>query len=307
MDLTKIKKNQSSSPNWQVYNWFNPHFYNNYVVEAVVLPDVCPAELMPNGTIATVKKSWLEAFPFREAIGDIGCAMSYARLPGFNANNLRPAWNNLYRSLHTLDKAVLGSGNHFIDGCLDNQGQLVVLVHLGSRMNTGEKSDFNFRQDYRRYSLRSETNHKQIWQKVRQELGAFEGYTYLEHDAVEEDGNFMIIRKGVTHSEPGQPVLIASSAEDLITVGVATSQIKEVGSSMSHGTGRKYSRGVAKEVVVDQAGIRRRLIIPDELEDSRWKLEAPDHYRKSEDMLGLIEPYIKVTDQFLPIAFMGGF
>jgi tRNA-splicing ligase RtcB len=117
----------------------------------------------------------------------------------------------------------------------------------------------------------------------------------------------MILRKGVTHSSENAPILIASSFEDVITLGKAKDTITEVGCSMSHGTGRCRSRGEAKEVEVDQKSLRQRIIIPDDLDDHSWRLESPIHYRKSEDILSKIDSFIEVTDQLLPIAFMGGF
>src|SRR5579859_2782518 len=106
MNLQKIN-NHSLQPDWQLLHWFNPSFYQDYLVEAVVLPDVCPAGIMPNGTVAVVRKEWLEAFPFREVIGDIGCAMSHAVLNDFSQwNTLRSMWNELYLKLKGLNKTI---------------------------------------------------------------------------------------------------------------------------------------------------------------------------------------------------------
>ncbi len=46
-------------------------------MNALILPDVCTAVIMPNGTMAVAHQNWLDTFVFREAIGDIGCAMSH--------------------------------------------------------------------------------------------------------------------------------------------------------------------------------------------------------------------------------------
>jgi RNA-splicing ligase RtcB len=222
-------------------------------------------------------------------------------------NDLRSAWNELYLQLRGLNKTILGSGNHFIDGCLNQQGQLVILVHLGSRMTTEEKLDFRFERDYPRYWERAIQNHHQIWEGIRAVFGGSTGWQWLCHDTIEEEGSYMLVRKGVTHSKPGEPILIASSFEDLITMGKAKPEVARLKHSMSHGTGRQRSRGEAKEVEFDQQAIRQRVIIPDGLENGSWRLEAPTHYRSSQEVLSLVGEFIEVTDQLLPVAFMGGF
>ena len=65
---------------WDVARWFHPRFLGEHVDRAIVLPDVCPAGIMPNGTVAVVRRDWLDVFAFSDAIGDIGCAMSLARV-----------------------------------------------------------------------------------------------------------------------------------------------------------------------------------------------------------------------------------
>ncbi|MBE9146671.1 RtcB family protein [Planktothrix mougeotii] len=306
MKTTKII-NHSLEADWQILQWFNPRFYNDFLVEAVVLPDVCPAGIIPNGTMAIVKKDWLSSFAFREAIGDIGCAMSHGVIVNFNLDLLPTAWNHLYRKLKGLNKTILGSGNHFIDACINQNNELVILVHVGSRMTSPEKKEFNYNYDYQNYLDRAFENHAEIWDCIREILGDYKDLIVLPHDTVIHDGGFMVLRKGVTHSPVNAPILIASSFDDVITLGKANHGITEIGCSMSHGTGRCRSRGEAKEVEIDQKSLRQRIIIPDELDDNSWRLESPIHYRRSEDILQKIDSFIQVTDQLLPIAFMGGF
>jgi len=305
MKTSKIL-NRSALPDWEVQRWFHPRFLAEYVDRAVVLPDVCPAGVMPNGTMAVVKREWLDHFRFSDAIGDIGCAMSFAPVT-VAWEDLAPAWNELYRRLKALDKTVLGSGNHFIDACLDEAGGLYVIVHVGSRMGTDEKADFRFARDYRRYEVRAATNHDEIWRCVKSVLGGREEARSLPHDTVDVDGPWMILRKGVTHSAEGDAVLIASSFDDVITVGTAKASIRELGDSMSHGTGRKHGRGEAKATEVDEGSLRRRIIIPDALPAHSWRLEAPVHYRHSSEVVPLVDEHFDTTHRLTPVAFMGGF
>jgi len=305
MTRSKIQ-NHSALPDWDVARWFHPRLIAEYLDRAIVLPDVCPAGILPNGTVAVVRRDWLDAFRFSEAIGDIGCAMSVAPV-ATSLEELVPAWNELYRRLKALGKTVLGSGNHFIDACVDEGGGLHLLVHVGSRMTTEEKVAFRFAKDYQRFADRAVANHDEIWRCAKAVLGGREEPRALPHDSVELDGEWMILRKGVTHSPAGGDVLIASSFDDVITVGKAKASIRELGDSMSHGTGRRHGRGEAKEVPVDELLLRRRIVIPEELPAGSWRLEAPVHYRHSSEVLPLVDAHFEVSQRLTPVAFMGGF
>lgn len=305
MISSKIQ-NHSALSDWEVERWFNPRFLAEYVDRTIVLPDVCPGGIVPNGTSALVRGAWLETFRFSEAIGDIGCAMSWAPVE-IALEDLEPGWNDLFHRLSTLGRTILGSGNHFIDACVDEVGALYVLVHVGSRMTTDEKSAFRFARDYARYMDRAELNHHEVWRCVKAVLGGRTEPRFLSHDTVDVEGGWMTLRKGVTHSPAGSDVLIASSFDDVITIGKAKESIRELGDSMSHGTGRRTGRGDAKEVDVDEEQLRRRIIIPRDLPAKSWRLEAPVHYRRSSEVIPLVSDYFEVTLRLTPVAFMGGF
>jgi RNA-splicing ligase RtcB len=174
-------------------------------------------------------------------------------------------------------------------------------------MGTEEKAAFRFARDYSRYEARAAANHDEIWRCVKAVLGGREDARSLPHDTVDVDGQWMILRKGVTHSAEGGAVLIASSFDDVITVGTAKASIRDLGESMSHGTGRKHGRGEAKATVVDESSLRRRIIIPDALPGQSWRLEAPVHYRHSSEVVPLVQEHFDTTHRLTPVAFMGGF
>jgi len=77
----------------------------------------------------------------------------------------------LYQALSSLEKTVLGSGNHFIDGCIDHNGRFVVLIHVGSRMEFSEREAFVFHRDYQGYLERALANHGEIWSIVSHVFG----------------------------------------------------------------------------------------------------------------------------------------
>ncbi|MBK9071426.1 MAG: RtcB family protein [Myxococcales bacterium] len=298
--------NHSLEPDWQVVQWFDRRFLADFVVSANVLPDVCPAGVLPNGTAAVVKPDWLRAFPFKEAIADIGCAMSLAEVTA-DLESLPALWNLLYLRLLSLGKTVLGSGNHFIDCCADQAGRFHILVHVGSRMEFSERETFSFERDYERYVARAAANHREIWSVVADVFHRVGVPLHLPHDTVEHAGADMLLRKGATACRPGDPLLIASSFDDEIIVGRGALSTQTLGASMSHGTGRNRSRAEAKEIDVDQSSLRRRILIPDALPDHSWRLESPIHYRRSADVLVNLAPHIDISARLTPIAFMGGF
>jgi hypothetical protein len=304
--LHKIQ-NQSTLEDWKVFQWFDPRFYGEFLVEATVLPDVCPAGLIPNGTKAVAKKTWLDVYQFREIIGDIGCAMSIAKAEGFSNTELRKVWNQLYASLKETGKTVLGSGNHFIDACTNARGELFIIVHVGSRMTSEEKSAFRFERDYARCLKRAEDNHAEIWSHAAAAFGRIGPVRNFRHDAAEITGDLMILHKGVLRAPAGSDVLIASSFDDAILIGKTRPEISKWSDSVSHGTGRIASRGEAKSLPVATETIKARLIIPDDLPDSRWRQEAPVHYRPLSAILPKLEEVVEIGDRLIPAAFMGGF
>lgn len=295
-------------PDWKVRSWFDARFFKEEVKEAIVLPDVNPSGLIPNGAVVVLKPDWIERYAFPRIMTDIGCAMSFGEVSASVPQDMRKAWNELFfRLSRSSDRAILGSGNHFIDGCRDNHGALVIVVHVGSRATQAELQKFNFAADYQRYIDRAKANHEEIWAEIKAVFGSGGMCHWLAHDTAEEIDEAMIVRKGVVRAEPGDPILIASSFDDVLTVGRARPNIHDLLHSMSHGTGRRQSRGDAKTVTVDTDALRRRIIIPDALESHRWVLEAPVHYRSSKEIMELVAPYCEISNYLQPIAFMGQF
>ena len=299
-------RNISSAPDWQVLQWFDGLFYRDFLEEAVILPDVSPGGLIPNGVAAVVKPDWTDHFPFDKAIGDIGCGMSWAAIPGFDMKRLKESWNSLYSTLSSKT-ALLGSGNHFIDGCRGEGDRFVMVVHLGSRASSAELKEFVYYRDYAGYLERAEKNHRDIWANISRALGVQVDPVFLPHDTVTVEDGKTILRKGVTCSPGGSPFFIASSFDDVLVTGVTKPAISELFNSMSHGTGRLTSRSEAKLVPVDQDDLRKRIVIPKNLPDSSWKLESPAHYRRSEQVLDAVDRYIEIREILNPMAYMGGF
>ena len=77
--------------------------------------------------------------------------------------------------------------------------------------------------------------------------------------------------------------------------------------SMSHGTGRKLSRGNCKPLAdaFDFKALRRDVLVPRGVEDASLRTEGPYAYRDLDDCLSLITDYVEETARFAVVAYMG--
>jgi RNA-splicing ligase RtcB len=74
----------------------------------------------------------------------------------------------------------------------------------------------------------------------------------------------VIVRKGAVRLKPGQAAVIPSHLSGDVALVEATPEITAILHSMSHGTGRKVSRGDAKTLVanLDFGKMRKTIIMP---------------------------------------------
>ncbi|MFA5189744.1 MAG: hypothetical protein WC740_03410, partial [Verrucomicrobiia bacterium] len=77
--------------------------------------------------------------------------------------------------------------------------------------------------------------------------------------------------------------------------------------SMSHGTGRKMSRGDCKPLAdtFDFAALRKSVLLPSGVEDASLRTEGPYAYRDLEECLALIKGYVEEVARFGVVAYMG--
>jgi RNA-splicing ligase RtcB len=76
---------------------------------------------------------------------------------------------------------------------------------------------------------------------------------------------------------------------------------------MSHGTGRKMSRGDCKPLAesFDFAALRKSILLPSALEDASLRTEGPYAYRDLDECLNLITGYVEEITRFGVVAYMG--
>jgi len=273
-------------------------------------------ETIPAGIGATTagkkKSAYIDAdFAFKSACGDVG----------FD-KKIKPF-------VHT-QFATLGSGNHFLEIGVNNDGKVGVTVHSGSRrvgyeiaslyMKKGRflsldrdlgrayLADMDWALDYalaNRREMMKRTlevmNLRQVNKLTSPEIMVNENHNH----AVPAGEGMMLHRKGATPAEKGQIGIIPANQRDgvWITRGLGN---KEFLSSASHGAGRKLSRGEAREVgTVSQLEENMEGVVC--RTDKGVLDEAPWVYKNIGDVLSAQEGVlIEVTDHFKPVIVLKG-
>jgi RNA-splicing ligase RtcB len=302
--------NLSAEPIGKLHSWI-PH---GLAAERVVfLPDACPGKSpLPTGTaVLTRQADWR-----RFAVSDCGCGMRLLR-SSVTPNDLDLArWDKLADRLRANKGRLgdLGGGNHFLDALAPyDDAPLHFLIHTGSRSESGHVDAFvdrpnDFDREFQRVVQWATDNRAQIHSEIDAVFGRTELVLDLPHNTYEvlpEGG--AIIRKGSVRLEPGQLSVIPSHMSgDVVTVR-ATPKVQGILGSMSHGTGRKMSRGDCKPLAdtFDFASLRRSLLIPTGVEDSSLRTEGPFAYRDLDECLALISGYVEEVSRFGVVGYMG--
>lgn len=86
-----------------------------------------------------------------------------------------------------------------------------------------------------------------------------------------------------------------------------TDKISDYLNSLSHGTGRKYSRSDTKTYAeqYDYEALRRRIYIPNSISNASIKTETPFCYRSIDDCMNLLGDIVEEVERFVPTAYIG--
>jgi RNA-splicing ligase RtcB len=89
----------------------------------------------------------------------------------------------------------------------------------------------------------------------------------------------------------------------------ATDRVGDILNSISHGTGRKMSRGDCKPLAdrFDFAEMRQRIVIPTGVSNSSLRTDGPFAYRDLDECMVLIDDYVESVMRFGVIGYMGHF
>ncbi len=302
--------NLSSEPLGKLHSWL-PHELD---AEAVVfLPDACPGKSpLPTGTTAYTRQADWRRF----AVSDCGCGMRLLRSTIAATELDLGRWDALADRLRANKGGLgdLGGGNHFLDALAPYEGEaLTFLIHTGSCNESGHVDDLVnrpavFDKEFDRVVAWAAANRAAIHHEIEAVFGSMELVLDLPHNTYEplpEGG--AIIRKGTVHLRPGELSVIPSHMSGDVVLVRATEKVDEILNSLSHGTGRKMSRGDCKPLAdtFDFAALRRLVLLPSGLQDASLRTEGPYAYRELDECLSLIDGYVEVVSRYSVVGYMG--
>jgi len=230
-----------------------------------------------------------------------------------------------YKSIGTL-----GGGNHFIEVCRADSGELYIVVHSGSRHLGNEVAEYYQAEGYNALSdggrirdlpkdlayvegalfddyihdmkiiQRFATLNRKAMMDVilvGMRLYALEEFTTI-HNYIDTDS--MILRKGAVSAKLGEKLLIPINMRDgsLICVGKGN---PDWNYSAPHGAGRLMSRNAAfkelsmREYEAEMRGIYSSCVVPDTLD------ESPMAYKPIDEIVSQITPTVEIVAQIKPL------
>jgi RNA-splicing ligase RtcB len=302
--------NLSAEPLGKLHSWLPAGLNADHVV---FLPDACPGKSpLPTGTAVLTRQSDWRRF----AVSDCGCGMRLLRseVPVCELDLVR--WDALAGRLRENKGGLgdLGGGNHFLDALAPYEGDnLYFLIHTGSRNESGHVDNLidrpaEFDKEFDRVVAWAAANRATIHQEIEAVFGPLELVLDLPHNTFEVlPVGGAIIRKGSVHIRPGELSVIPSHMTGDVALVRATDRVGEILNSLSHGTGRKMSRGDCKPLAdaFDFAALRRSILLPSDLQDASLRTEGPYAYRDLDECLGLIDGYVETVARYSVVGYMG--
>ena len=322
-----------------------------------IMPDVHPGKVGPIGFTSTLGKTIMPA-----VIGiDIGCGMTMAkirkgkmefqkldavireRVPSGFAKRKKPHrfaeeldLDQLVCGTHiNMDHAIyslgtLGGGNHFIELDKDDDGEIYIIIHSGSRHLGKEVAEYYLSEGHKILkSSGADIAYELTWiednlassymndMKIAQEFAYKNRLAILDeiidgmrwkceepincvHNYVDVSSETHVMRKGAISAKKGERVIIPINMRDgiILGIGLGNSYWNE---SAPHGAGRLMSREqVRNSFTVSQfkkemKGIYCESIGKDTLD------EAPFAYKGINDILPLLKETVDVTKVIKPI------
>lgn len=302
--------NLSAEPVGKLYSWLP----RNLRAERVVfLPDACPGKSpLPTGTVVLTRQADWRQF----AVSDCGCGMRLVRssLPIAELDLAR--WDRLANRLRANKGSLgdLGGGNHFLDALAPyGDGPVWFLIHTGSRKESGHvdalvERPAAFDREFQRVSSWAIDNRARIHESIEAVFGNVELVLDAPHNTYEFlDEGGAIIRKGAVHAPPGALSILPSHMSGDALLVRATERVDQLLQSLSHGTGRRMSRGDSKSPAedFDFSALRRSVLIPSGVEDASLRTEGPYAYRDLDECLALLAGYAEEVERFAVIGYMG--
>lgn len=250
------------------------------------------------------------------AISDCGCGMRLVKSPLSPDALTTGAWEAVAERLRQNKGTLgdLGGGNHFLDALSPYEGNnLYLLIHTGSRLESGLVDAYvdqpaSFDREFSRVLSWAEENRACVHSLLEAELGPLELILDIPHNTYERipDGG-VVIRKGAVHVKPGELNVLPSHMSGDVALVRATHKVTDSLESLSHGTGRAISRADCKPFAetYDYASLRKRVMIPERVDNASLRTEGPFAYRDLDDCLKLLSGYVDLIERFAVIGYMG--
>ncbi|MEO2083567.1 MAG: RtcB family protein [Desulfurobacteriaceae bacterium] len=239
-----------------------------------------------------------------------------------------------------LQVGTLGSGNHFLELGVDEEGWLYLTVHTGSR-NLGLRVCNHFQKKAKEYTRKimpnlpadlsflplnkggreylramklaqryADLNRRTILKIIIEE---FFGQEFREENLIKSVHNYidlerdMCVRKGAISAHRGEKVVIPFNLTTGLIIGRGKG-IRELNFSAPHGAGRKLSRRKAKEQfsveefrkAVEEAGVFSTTVSRETLD------EAPFAYKEPEKILKFLPQTVEIERFVKPIYNLKG-
>ena len=324
-----------------------------------VMPDVHPGKVGTIGLTMTVGDSILPSL-----VGvDIGCGMTMARVKtkGLQFQQLDsvirdevPVGSRIRNKEHKyaekidlselrcakainarkaeLSIGTLGGGNHFIEVDKDEDGDIYLVVHSGSRhlgmevaeyyLRTGQKEMQMKKQGFASYEMTCLSG--ELMEDYLHDIKIMQEFARINREAIIESivkgmkwkvedsftcihnyvdfttGDKPILRKGAISAKEDEKVIIPINMRDGIIIGTGLGN-KDWNCSAPHGAGRIYKRSeVAEHHTVSDFkkamdGIYSICINKDTLD------ESPFAYRRIEEIAGVIGETVRIDKIIKPI------
>ena len=322
-----------------------------------IMPDVHPGKVGPIGFTATVTDWVLPAI-----VGiDIGCGMTMAKIKAKRVEGQQldkvirervPSGSAIRKNPHRyamdydiarlncaehlrLDKAAkalgtLGGGNHFIEVDRDDEGQLYVIIHSGSRHLGKEVAEYYMSEGYKALKQKGETvpfeltylegelmcrymqdvayvqeyaalNRAAMMDEILQGMKwkAVETYSCV-HNYIDVQQDVPVIRKGAISAKAGERVIIPINMRDGVIIGTGKEN-EEWNCSAPHGSGRIMKREDAKsrhtltEFKKAMKGVYSTCVSRETLD------EAPFAYRGMEEIIANVKETIEIDRILKPV------
>lgn len=226
-----------------------------------------------------------------------------------------------------LSIGTLGSGNHFIEIDKDDDENLYLIVHSGSRNPGLQVAKFYQDEAYRRLKNNSDIPYEfayceqELFEQYLHDMKIMQNFARWNRDAIVDsiikdcklkeldrfttihnyiDMDNMILRKGAVSAQLNETLLIPINMRDgsLICTGLGN---PDWNYSAPHGAGRLMSRSEAKQSFTVSAYKKEMDGIYSSTVNAGTLDECPMAYKNISDIMSQITPTVKVVKQLKPV------